>query len=451
MKQLQLATESIAFQSGAFFKELTHIVQDMHAARTNSSQTFAPYATRFEQCIYRHSGINTLMRAVAMGDNASVAIPALTRGNVLNSAEYAKWIAKNFKADTSFLSLERKGWVDPANARVGGAFSEIVFRMYLGHYFVEGRGYTAEEVASVILHEVGHAFTFLQFMADTVVTNHVLLRVHQELTGNNVDQKVKFILTKAADDMKIKNREWLVPVEDSTDKEVAFKILATAVAIEPRNVDNKIFFSQDSCEELADIFAIRHGAGVATVTTRAKYGYDRSKANYGIMAGAGWALLGLATFGMGVAAGAGIAAPLILGLVWGGMGAMEMHEGIKAAASAPDITGLKRSAAKVRNQLVEQLKQSALPKEDIDAAIANIDIVDRAIQQYTTNDIEPPMAVKFFDMFRRGKMDARASREYTDVLESLASNDLFIRAAQLGSQARIAAPARARDTSVVES
>jgi hypothetical protein len=42
--------------------------------------------------------------------------------------------------------------------------------------------------------------------------------------------------------------------------------------------------------------------------------------------------------------------------------------------------------------------------------------------------------IRFFDMFRRGRMDARSSREYTDKLEVLVSNDLFIRSAQLAAR-----------------
>ena len=115
------------------------------------------------------------------------------------------------------------------------------------------------------------------------------------------------------------------------------------------------------------------------------------------------------------------------------LGAWLAWDGAADAAKAVDITSFKQEAKKMRNQFVEKLKLSNLSKEDIQEAIESIEVTDKIIQGYAGNGLEQGVAVKFFDMFRRGKMDARASREYTDKLESLATNDLFIRAAQLGA------------------
>ncbi|BAW19224.1 putative virion structural protein [Ralstonia phage RP31] len=421
MKLLNLGTESIAFQTGAFFKDLTLLVQDLRASGSSGEDAMSKFCVRIDKCISDHTGITTNTKFWPGGDNAFVVVPGLARGNVLNRMSFNKFLDKNFDADKlSFYNLEKKGWIDPANSRVGGAFSEITFRMFIGEAFLLGSTFTPEEAASVILHETGHAYTFLQFLADSIVVNVVLQRTWQELTNANADKKVKLILTKAADDMAVESRDWLEAVQDGTDPEVAFRVLVTAVQVEPRLMDNKRYFSMDTAEELADIFAARHGAGRAIVTMRSKFQSDSK--SYGILLGIGWSLLGLLS--APIAPEVGI--PIFL------MGALITISGVHAAGNQLDVTTFKQEAKKMRNQFVEKLKQSGLPKEEIAEAVESIELTDEIVQKYN-GDFSPPMVVKFLDMFRRGKMDARASREYTDRLESLAANDLFIRAAQLGA------------------
>jgi hypothetical protein len=423
MKQLNIATESIAFQTGSFFKELTSHVKELRALEIVKSEDIEKTCVRIDQCIYKHTGISATTKLWQGSDNAIVMVPTLARGNVLNRAEYNKYLTKNFDAtNLSFFNLEKKGWIDPANSRVGGAFSEIIFRIYVGDMFLLKKSFTPEEAAAVILHEVGHAYTFLQFMVDTIVVNTVLQRTYQELLSVSVDKTVKIILTKAADDMQIKNREWLEAVHDGANGDIAFKLLVSAVAIEPRNMDNKRYFTSDSAEELADIFATRHGAGLALITVGTKFSSYPTQ-TYGIL------------YGIALAMSTACCAIIAPGaLFFTALGSIMAISGAVEASKEDDVTSFKQASKKIRNQFVEKLKLVKLPKEEIAEIIESIDLADKIIQGYSGSGLDQRAAVKFFDMFRRGKMEARASREYTDKLEGMAANDLFIRSAQLGSR-----------------
>jgi hypothetical protein len=428
MNILNIGMESIAFQSGAFFKALTLIIEDMRASGIHKVEELGKFAVRIDQCIYEHSGIMTTTRFLQNYANDYICVPSVTRGNVLNSTGFNKFLKEKFNPEKmSFYNLERTGWIDPANARVSGAFSMVNFKMYLGDMDMVSKHYTPEESASVILHEVGHAYTFLQFLADSVVVNTVLQRTYEELTNGTADKKVKLILTKAANDMNIEGREWLQAVSDTTDCDVAFRLLATAVNIEPRAMDNKRFFSQDACEELAEIFSIRHGAGRALLTMRSKS--VGRKINYtGLyMTAIGFAVAGMLVAPLAPVAGFPMAAVGIMATL------QTATNHVQAVSSLPDITSFKQSATKIRNQFVEQIKTAKLPKEEIAAIVDSIELADKLIQGYS-NDFDPGSLARFLDMFRREKMDARSSREYTDKLEVLVANDLFIRAAQLAAR-----------------
>lgn len=428
MKILELGNESIAIQSGAFSKALTLIIEDMRASGIRKVEELGKFTVRIDQCIYEHTGILSTVRIAANYNNCFVVIPSLTRGNALNSASFNKYLSENFDAARlSFYNLEQKGWIDPANSRVGGAFSKIEFKIYLGDEDMISKRYTAEESASVIIHECGHAYTFLQFMADTIVVNAVLQRSYEQLTAGTADKKIKLILTNAAKDMRIDNTEWLQEVTDDTDAGVAYRLLVSAVQIEPRFMDNKRYFTQDASEELADIFAVQHGAGRALLTMRAegKYGKVNNTVLY------------MQTVAVSLAV---LAAPVICGPVAIPMAIMGLflcaaavYGEVKFAATCPDITTFKQTATKIRNQFVDNLKSGKLPKEDVAAMIDNITLADKLIQNYS-GDFDPGTMSRFFDMFRRGKMDARSSRAYTDKLEVLVANELFVRAAQFSNR-----------------
>lgn len=434
MKTLSLGNESIAFQNDAYFKDLTLIIQDYRESQAKTDDELQKVSVRLDMCTSKHTGITTSSTILSQGNGseAFIAIPSLTRGNVLSRASVNKYLDKNFSAENiSFYMVEKKGWIDPANARIGGAFSEIMFKLFMSKQYLSGSDglgarFSCEEVASIIMHEVGHAFTFIQFLADTIIVNAVLQRACQEVMNANVDAKVKIILTRAADDMGLKDREWLEAIEPGTDKISAFRVLVSAVQIEPRAMDNKRYFAKDQAEELADIFAVRHGAGRALITARAKFKYQSS--SYPYLRTIGWALSGF--IAAPILPWVGIPVAIISSLRLVGLVGKNLFD----AAFPDDLPTFKQEATKIRNQFVEQIKASKLPKEDLAEIIESINLTDKIIQGYT-GDFDPSVLSKFVDMFRRGKMDLRNSREYTNKLENLASNDLFIRSAQLGARA----------------
>lgn len=421
MKHLSLGNESIAFQDGSFFKNLTLIIQDLHESGDRTPEKVDNYLSRIDSCIYESTRILTLTQLWKGTDNAMVLIPSLTKGHVLYGPSFSKWVSDNFDADkNSFSNAQKNGWVDPKSSRVGGAYSEVMHRIYIGTNVLLDKRYTAEEVASMFVHETGHAFTFLQFLSDTVMVNHVLQRSYQELTSSNANVPVRTILDKSAKDLGIEDNTWLQDISNDTDKEVAFKLLVTAVSIDKRGMDNKRFFTQDASEELADIFAARHGAAKAIVTMRSKLGPGSQKEI---------ASLRLATtYAAFTALSILISPPFVI--LFGLLTMVSVWFSFDTAADIRDETSFKQSATKMRNQLVEQIKQSKLPKEEVQAILQSIVTIDQAIDANRISPASIPVIVRFVDMFRRGKMDARSSRDYTDKLEVLVSNELFVRAAQ---------------------
>ena len=90
MKQLSLGNESIAFQDGAFFKDLTLIIQDFQNSDDRSDAAADKYLARIDRCIYDSTGILTASRLLESYDNAAILVPSLTKGNVLYGPSFSK-------------------------------------------------------------------------------------------------------------------------------------------------------------------------------------------------------------------------------------------------------------------------------------------------------------------------------------------------------------------------
>lgn len=158
------------------------------------------------------------------------------------------------------------GQIDLETGKVGGDFSKIPIVIGLGHGFFDPKwGFTAEEIAGILLHELGHDFTYCYALHYTCTTNMVL--------GNAVKAIV------AADDMKQKHA-----IMSDIENTLGIKITDKDELIRYDKYENyyitmlgkyreKVYdalgsssYNTNMSEQLADMFASRHGAGVAMVS-----------------------------------------------------------------------------------------------------------------------------------------------------------------------------------------
>lgn len=425
MKILSLGLESISFQSGEFHRELTDIITEARKGPVNK-QTKEEVGKKIALCTAKHTNIQTTVEFVDNFNNACIYPSFFSPENVL----YSKDARSFFKQYYDYLAATRpgttvEGWINTAKGTVGGHFAKLTHATYYDTDFIFGnKKFSAEGAASIVLHEIGHGFTFFQFMADTVMLNVVLQQTYQELVKAANPGEVKMIVTRNRKRLKLQNAsDWSEEVY-SKDKETIIKVLAAEAVIERQKSDNKVFYTQDIAEELAEIYCVRQGGAKGLIEVRQYFANrtDLRNASFGILSSAL------------VAAGAGLCAALVPALAWilvpvAVGGALFAGLGILSAASFPEFTKFSQTIGKIRNQMVERLKEGNLPPQLLKETLETIDMAIKAVEE--TPDDATPMAVAFFDFFRKEKRNSVAWREYTDKLENMATNDLFIRAARL--------------------
>lgn len=245
--------ESIKRQNDDFFNDLTASVARLR--KSGDFTTDSVKKSHISQVIKQHTKINTLIY-MDHGLNASVYPPYITANHVF---------LRNGTAASSIIDVTKtdiKGKVDIENVKVHGVFAEKTSEILLGVDFFKPGRFTDDEIAAAILHEVGHIFTCWQFMSTMAFGALVINQ-----TINNIfltdDYQTKEIVIRAAEE--VLGLEGDKEIEDwvDTSKENVEIILNTRFVRSLRTRTNSAYYDVRNCEQLADTFAAKHGAGVA--------------------------------------------------------------------------------------------------------------------------------------------------------------------------------------------
>lgn len=181
---------------------------------------------------------------------------------------------------------EAIGWVDRKNVKVHGIFSKIEFPTKISYgTLLECE---ADVIAAILLHEIGHAWTLLEYLSGIVTRNYAMGAVAQAIMGQTerenkvlIIDTLKHELTNKTNYPHLENQEYqsttgrkfqihgdildTQTVVDSKSGEELTLYLMNA-AIKPFYSDNgNYFYDSSGAEFLADQFAARLGATGALV------------------------------------------------------------------------------------------------------------------------------------------------------------------------------------------
>lgn len=163
-------------------------------------------------------------------------------------------------------------------AKVGGVYSDIPVNITIGTGFLNSI-FTLEEIAAIILHEVGHAYTYFYYLGRMYFANFLISSYAQEIMGTN-DLSRRKILLKAAEKrlgIEIHNPNALVE-QPTLDKNKIETLFINAHRYTLANTTGTDIYDFRSCEQLADYFATMHGAGPFLISGLNKL-YEASGSN----------------------------------------------------------------------------------------------------------------------------------------------------------------------------
>lgn len=415
MNRLSLAMEMIQFQNDAFFKELTNAyaaLREMDAKEIPDSKE----NDLLSSIVKHHTGIKMDFQLANI--EPSVEIPNVNRNNPLVSD-----FIKNFMNDADGRAMIKNadgvatGKVNLMTGKVSGVFSTLNIVQNMPIKMIKDKKYSSEELAAISLHEVGHILIYFEFLSRVMTTNQVLAGVSRCLDKSVGAPERVIMMTDIKNKLKID-----IDVEDAakTNNEQVIQVMILNRQIQrARSELGTNIYDANNWEQLADQYAARNGAGRYLVTALDKL----HRSHFNISFRTTPVFLAYEALKLVVLFG-GIAMPgmgNLLGFIWNIMTSMDdLDDGTY------DRPGVR--LRRVRNEMVQNLKEPDLSKEDAQRIREDIVIVDDILSKINDRRQLTSFIWGFVSPTQKKRLSAEAMQQE---LEAMVANDLFVRAKEL--------------------
>ncbi len=370
-----LSQEAISFQSTQFFDELTEAIENAWAKNFRLSYKDIikqPEVLAILAVIKKHTGLTLEYSPRGPGYPAILSAPVSA-----NHIFYTEWVGNHpeitqliFKNTKDARKQFVKGSVDIRNAKVTGYFAELTHEFFLttdllSNGSIMGSRWTARQLAAVILHETGHAFTFMEMLVRTVTSNYVLAWLSTVRSESKPDE-YKLAVEKFG-----KKEAWTpeqIEAFQNAEKQEDLAVLTIAETHRKARAELGInYYDSTSCEQMADQFAARFGAGRDLITALDAYGSYRPRGKNTYIVEAMLRACGYA-FGL-------FAMPLFFVV-------LALLDGLEIAAtinlpSAGTYDDDSTRTARVKHDMIYRLKQTQLSASEKKTLIEDIEFLDQ--------------------------------------------------------------------------
>lgn len=412
-KRLSIGLEAIQVQNDLFFKELTLAFQRLRTEKAYEGDALKRIG--FAEIIKRHTGLKVNFKVEKNNDINAYVIPPMVDKN--NPLIYDWWKPHIDNTDVKkFIKARRsdiiKGSVDLKSGKVSGIFSDIEHSLTVYKGLCESTLLCDEERAAVCLHEVGHLFTYYEFLGHTLTTNVILHAATQAFFKSDDVIKRTQVLDEAckALDISLDDPEALVKCES---KEVFQTVVLRKAILEAKSSLGSNIYDLTATEALADQYAIRQGAGRYLAT-----GLDKIHRHYG--GDSSYMSTGMHIFATV------IRVILFFALIIPTAGLILLVLLLNPAMKLYDDPGAR--LGRMKRELVASLKQKDLPADQRKAIVDDIEAVDALLKNI--DDKRTLMQFFYTSILPSGRKQYEQLRFQVE-LEKLVNNQLFVTAEKL--------------------
>lgn len=408
--------EVIAFQrTRPVFKLLTAEIQSM------MDKMAADKVTKLTDAMLNESKLPTIMQ-VASGFNKITMVAdknspinaythciTLSKNHTFNNKIQRLWLGT---ADAYNLFRQANnvltGQIDLEAGTVSGDFSKIPIVIGLGNEFMNPKyEFTAEEIAAILLHELGHDFTYCYALHYTCTTNLVLAAAAKALVNAGDVKQKHAIMTDIENTLgiKIENQGELTQYDKYENyyitmlgkyREKIYDALGSAS------------YNSNMSEQMADMYAARHGGGLAIVS-----GLNRM---HKLFSPPKWAI---AIQNMQSLLAFIVVFPITVPLFLAGVFINDF------IAGTYDLD--KDRFIRVRNESVAALKDPELTSDEKKLIVGEIEKLNEII---ATTDNQWSVAEKVAVLVRSSQRNQMRQKRLQQDLEALTNNPLYIAAAK---------------------
>ena len=415
-KYLDIGNESLGYQGKDFFLALQHVIQQARLSKDDRATVLRNLAIDIDKTIAEYLNATTITRWDSSVSAGYVCVRVNTRQHIAFARERGEQ-EKNYMYNNRTLEqvVTSIGYVDAATGKLGGTFAKVRNYMTLNPNAI--MKWDIEEAAAMVIHESGHIYANAFFEGVLHGRSVALDWMYKELVGQTDAIKVKKLVVTTRQAMGLDTTK--VVMEDVSNPEKTFVIAASDITRDMIEDDPLSPFSYDAAEQMADAFAVRHGAGRAILSNRLRSYRDTRRRGYGDIRNASMAA------GMFALMSIAIAPASLFGIYYLGK-ALTLY-GMKMLD--PKVNTVQQIFGNIVKEMVQSLKEGELTKEDRAMLIDDIEEGYAALEQARKSEFDASRATWGFinDIFS----DRNRVNEFNERLQGLSANRLFVDAAKL--------------------
>lgn len=276
--RLTLSHESIMRQSGDMFTELSDTIEGMMQLSILDQNDINQ--SQLSAIVRKYTGMDVNFKLHENTYDAYCHFVEVDKNHAFfhQRNKLLCYQANNYKT----TKTEAIGGVDLRTGTVSGVFSKFPVKIGFGSLFIVGiegerSPFDADEVAAILIHEIGHAFTTFEYLGKTVMTGLVIGSAVKETAGIKEPKERTKVIMQAA-----RNNNMMID-EAFIEKTLAVHGNNSDVILLTEHVKNLNVLSKTNiydarnCEQIADQFAVRHGAAAklgSALEKLGKFSYD---------------------------------------------------------------------------------------------------------------------------------------------------------------------------------
>lgn len=273
------AIETLSYQGSGLHDKITEAVISLRA--DGSYTTKAINESLFSEYVRIRTGINVDLKITtdrSIAGNALVYLPRITNDHPFVKLYGIKILANSDgQYITRLKDCRNYATIDLENCKVGGVFSEVKCSIVISKDLIADEEMTSQEIAAILIHEIGHVFTYFQFTDMMTVGGFVSILTAREYAGIKDPSKKRYVVENAADVLGVDSETVEKTLSAPKDNDVL--LLREFITGTFFNTSNP-WYDLRNIEQLADQFCAKHGCGkhlaTALVKMYKRYGHPSS-------------------------------------------------------------------------------------------------------------------------------------------------------------------------------
>lgn len=255
-----VSMEAIAHQSGALFAEVTKAVSFLREDKKYTTESILK--SEIMDIVKAYTNMSVVFHIVE-GRQACIRLPELDANHPFNRGYQQMFGAYEGVQVIQAMGGKAIGGVSLKEGRVYGVYENISGDVFMGTGFFHDRRYSDGQIAAIILHELGHLFTYFEFLGSVVMTVHAI-NCTAKTVMETEDYEKRLVAIREAErtlGVDIPDKEKLAAKPKAIRSLATQSILISRMSKKIRSETGNSVYELRSCEQLADQFASRHGAG----------------------------------------------------------------------------------------------------------------------------------------------------------------------------------------------